>query len=71
MKFRAFEKRWSVYVIPFSLAVYLFVRKMTEQSVDLMDKLLTLDPSKRISAADALNHPFLKSVDKSKITPPE
>ncbi len=47
------------------------VSKIPEQSLDLMDKLLTLDPCKRISATDALDHPYLKSVDKTKITPPE
>jgi serine/threonine protein kinase len=39
--------------------------------LDLLDKMLTLDPAKRISAADSLNHPFLKTVDKLKIQPPE
>ncbi|XP_064401807.1 cyclin-dependent kinase 12-like isoform X2 [Halichondria panicea] len=48
-----------------------FAGKIPEQSLDLMDKLLTLDPCKRISATDALDHPYLKSVDKTKITPPE
>ena len=31
-----------------------------EGSIDLLEKLLTFDPSQRISAADALNHPFLR-----------
>lgn len=42
-----------------------------EGPLDLMDKMLTLDPSKRISAADSLKHPFLQGVNKHKITPPE
>lgn len=31
-----------------------------ESAYDLMSKLLTIDPRNRISAADALDHPFLK-----------
>lgn len=30
---------------------------------DLLDKLLALVPSQRITAAEALNHPFLKDED--------
>lgn len=30
--------------------------------VDLLDKCLSLDPSKRITARDALVHPFIRGV---------
>lgn len=30
--------------------------------VDLLDKCLALDPSKRLSARDALMHPFIRGV---------
>ena len=59
---------------PYTDCVYpcpLFPRIIPEGPLDLMDKMLTLDPSKRISAADALKHPFLQGVNKHKITPPE
>lgn len=45
--------------------------RIPEAPLDLMDKMLTLDPSRRISAAAALSHPFLQGVDKHSITPPE
>ena len=46
-------------------------RSIPESPLDLMDRMLTLDPSKRVSAAAALRHPFLAEVDASKIEPPE
>ncbi|KAK3700498.1 hypothetical protein QZH41_015721 [Actinostola sp. cb2023] len=39
-------------------------------ALDLFDKMLTLDPSQRISADESLEHPFLKDLDPSKIIPP-
>ena len=42
-----------------------------EVPLDLLDKLLTLDPSKRYTAQQSLQHPFLRNVDKCKVSPPE
>ena len=39
-------------------------------ALDLLDCMLTLDPSKRITSAHALEHPFLKDVDVKQIAPP-
>jgi len=34
---------------------------MPEDAVDLLSKLLVLDPLKRLEAEEALNHPFFKN----------
>ena len=62
---------WLLHLILTVSTLALFPSIIPEGPLDLMDKMLTLDPSKRISAADALKHPFLQGVNKHKITPPE
>ncbi|OBZ88860.1 Cyclin-dependent kinase 11B [Choanephora cucurbitarum] len=44
---------------PFSSLRSKFVN-LTQAGLDLLSKLLTYDPSKRITAEEALNHPFFK-----------
>ena len=39
--------------------------KLSESGIDLINKLLTIDVDKRISAEEALNHPWFKE-NKSK-----
>ena len=39
-------------------------------ALDLMDRMLTLDPSRRVTASEALQHPFLSGFDKDSIPPP-
>ena len=34
--------------------------KVIASFIDLLDKCLALDPSRRITPKDALNHPFLR-----------
>ena len=41
------------------------------QFVDLVKTLLELDPTKRVTATEALKHPWLADVDKLVIPPPD
>lgn len=36
---------------------------MSEQARDFIDKLIKKNPNERMTANDALNHPFIKDVD--------
>ncbi|XP_076060497.1 cyclin-dependent kinase 12 [Oratosquilla oratoria] len=47
-----------------------FKDKMPPAALDLLDQMLKLDPSKRISAEGALNRPWLKNVDPESMEPP-
>jgi len=55
--------------MPFNVAVFC-CRVIPEPALELMDKMLALDPSKRISAEESLKHPFL-DINPDGIPPPE
>lgn len=40
---------------------------LDELEVDLLSGLVALDPNKRISALQAIHHPYFDSMDKSKL----
>jgi len=40
---------------------------LDELEVDLLSGLVALDPTKRISALQALHHPYFDSMDKTKV----
>merc|ERR1719219_3251397 len=44
---------------------------MPETALDLLDRMLSLDPSKRISASDALNCDWLRTVEPDKMPVPQ
>ncbi|XP_028585180.1 cyclin-dependent kinase 1 [Podarcis muralis] len=50
---------------PSSLAS--LVKNLNEDGLDLLLKMLTYDPAKRISGRVALNHPYFDDLDKSKL----
>jgi len=47
-----------------------FAPNIPSLPLDLLDKMLSLDPSKRPTATDVLNHRWLQHVDMRKIPPP-
>jgi len=54
------EEKWEVFE-PKNLKEIL--PNLDDNGIDLLKKLLEYDPEKRISAADALEHPFFKDLD--------
>ena len=54
------KETWEVYY-PKNLKEIL--PTLSDDGIDLLKKLLELDPEKRITAADALQHPFFKDLD--------
>ena len=42
---------------------------MDEQAIDLLAKMVVLEPSKRISAKEALLHPYFSDMDKENARP--
>uniref|UniRef100_A0AC34G9P8 Uncharacterized protein n=1 Tax=Panagrolaimus sp. ES5 TaxID=591445 RepID=A0AC34G9P8_9BILA len=48
-----------------------YFRELPSIPLDLLDSLLSLDPSKRLTATAALNHPWLKRINIDQIPGPE
>jgi cyclin-dependent kinase 1 len=43
------------------------VTELNDQGLDLLEKTLIYNPAKRISARDALNHPYFDDLDKNNL----
>lgn len=44
--------------------------RIPDKPLDLLDRMLTLDPEKRITASVALEHEYLRDVNPERIPPP-
>ena len=42
--------------------LFVLIKTCLFQAIDLLKKLLTFDPSKRITVEEALNHPYLQAL---------
>lgn len=42
---------------------------MPSPAIDLLDKMIMLDPKKRLTASDALKHQWIRHIDPSKVPP--
>jgi serine/threonine protein kinase len=45
-------------------------RHIDEEAIDLIARMIEYDPKKRITAAEALNHPYFKDACKPSDIPP-
>ncbi len=46
--------------------LHLLFPKASAKAVDLLERMLTFDPKKRITVSEALAHPFIKSIRQPK-----
>lgn len=61
----------SAVIIHFYVGNRLFLFSLPSAALDLLDRMLTLDPTRRCTSEQALISDFLSDIDPSKMPPPE
>jgi serine/threonine protein kinase len=47
--------------LPFHYTRHISLQAISAQARDLLSRLISVDPAKRLSATEALNHPYFKA----------
>lgn len=66
---RAIRDNFSMLVIFLICLLCFYFSTIPNAALDLLDKMLVLDPTKRPTATEALRHYWIKNVDASRVTP--
>jgi len=65
------EKKLFFSYFKHKLIILLYFISLPQDALDLLDQMLTIDPSKRISCEKALQHEFLHNIIPESIEPPQ
>jgi serine/threonine protein kinase len=62
---------YKIIAVSMLMVVYGLVSSLPKVALDVLDGMLTLDPSKRLSAKAVLDSPWLKDLNPDRIPPPK
>ena len=51
--------------------LFILLLSLPKEALDLLDRMLTMDPSRRASCEDALKHEFLRDIIPENVEPPK